>query len=65
MADDRELMEYLDEAVDAWRRAVEICPDRDKKADEQDPGNAPHCSNEDNQSCMGWCEPGSCPRAGF
>lgn len=50
---------------EAWREVQGICPDRDSEADINDPGNGPHCKNSENPSCMGWCEPQSCPRADF
>ena len=52
-------------AEEAWHEAISVCPHRDKDSDDDDPGNGPHCKNDDNQSGMKWCEPGSCPLANF
>ena len=54
--------DYLNAAADNWEKAKAVCPSRDTIADENDPGNAPHCGHSGNQSGMSWCELASCPR---
>ena len=57
--------DLLQEAVAKWGEAQDICPDRNKDAEEDDPGQGKQCKNEGCGNSMGWCEPSDCPRITF
>lgn len=50
----------LIESADIWRKAQDVCPDRNPED-----FDGPICNRNDNTSSNGWCDPTYCPRIEF